>query len=497
MILKEIINQVNIKKIYGDYDIDISNIAFNSKKIKEKGLFIAIPGFKEDGLSFIEDAVKNGAICIVAQKQPNIEKITEKYIAQIIVSDSRQALAKISSNFFGKPSERLNLTGITGTNGKTTTAFLIDSILKAANKKTSIITTIESFILRNKIDFGRTTPESLEINEFLQNSLKELCSYCTMEVSSHAVDLHRVDYINFKTLVFTNLSQDHLDYHKDMLTYFNVKKKLFTDYESKIFKAENAVINEDDYHGKILLKETNLNKISYSINSKNSDLKASDIKLDTSGIKMNIVFKDNSAIKINSYLTGYFNVYNILAASGAAIAMGFSPADIAKGVESLKGVNGRFEKISEINDFTAIVDYAHTPDGLDNVIKTAKRILKPGSKLITVFGCGGDRDRTKRKIMGEIAGKMSDYIFITSDNPRTEDPLSIISMIEEGVRKYNTGRYNKIEDRKTAIDEALNFAGRDDIVLIAGKGHENYQEFNGFRIDFSDQETVRKWAKKQ
>jgi UDP-N-acetylmuramyl-tripeptide synthetase len=368
-------------------------------------------------------------------------------------------------------------------------------MLKAAGLKTSFLTTIKSDIMNNPVSFDRTTPESSELNEFFSASINKGVTHTTMEISSHAVDLHRVDFMKFETFVFTNLTQDHLDYHKTMENYFLTKKKLFLKKYREIFGCHNAVINIDDPYGKILYRQTDLKTLSYSVKIKEADIFAENIVCDTDGIKMNILLKGKNFIKVSSPLSGYFNVYNILGAVGAALVLGLDKNQIKEGIQSENSISGRFEKIKEIGDFTVIVDYAHTPDGLKNVLATAKSLLKTNARLIAVFGCGGDRDKNKRPKMGNIAGEIADFILITSDNPRSEEPQAILSMIEEGVLKTGNKNYLKISDRKKAIIEALETARKDDIIIIAGKGHEDYQEFSDHRIHFSDQEIVREWAK--
>jgi len=492
MKLSQLLENIQPIEIIGDTNRDISDISYNSGNIKKTDLFIAISGFKQDGHDFITEAVKNGAAAVITQKKIK----SDGNFTQIIVSEPREALARISSNFYGSPSSYLTLTGITGTNGKTTTAFLIDSVLKFAVKKTSIITTIDSYILDRKISFDRTTPGSLELNKFSSESVKSGSEYLTMEVSSHAIDLHRIDFLDFDFFVFTNLTQDHLDYHENMGNYFNTKKRLFLKEFRSLYSGKGAVINADDIYGKQLLDETDLQTLSYSVLSKNTDVFAENILSTTGGIEMDVLIKNKGKIKIKSALCGYFNVYNILAATGTCVFLNIDLEIIQKGISGMLGVNGRFEKIKEVKDFTVIVDYAHTPDGLENILRTASSILNPGSRIITVFGCGGDRDKTKRSIMGSIAGKVSDFIVITSDNPRTEDPEFIISMIESGVKESGNKNYLKIPDRTAAIEEGLNSANKDDVVIIAGKGHEDYQEFNGYRIYFSDQKIVKDWVLK-
>ena len=489
MDLKEIIKSLNYAETVGDISKDISGITFNSRNVKHNYIFVAIPGFKKDGRDYIREAVKNGATVVISNsKTEDINGIT-----QIIVKEPRLALAFVSNIFYNRPSQKLKITGITGTNGKTTTTFLVDSMLKSASFDTSLITTIRSEIKGNAVKFDRTTPESLELNNFFRDSIENGVTHTTMEISSHAIELHRIDFMNFETFVFTNLTQDHLDYHETMDNYFNAKKKLFSKDYRDIFKCRNAVINIDDPYGRILYEQTDLKTITYSVQNRTADIYAENIISDTSGIKMDIIFRGEKFTEISSHLSGYFNVYNILAAAGAALSLGLERNNIKEGAESDNAICGRFEKINDIDDFTVIVDYAHTPDGLENVLMTAKSLLKEGARLISVFGCGGDRDKGKRPKMGRIAAKISDYIFITSDNPRSEEPESIIEMIEEGIRETGNINYSKLPDRKEAILNALKLAQKDDIIVIAGKGHEDYQEFAGYRTHFSDQEIVREW----
>jgi UDP-N-acetylmuramoyl-L-alanyl-D-glutamate--2,6-diaminopimelate ligase len=493
MKLNQLLENIKPLEIIGDINREINDISYNSGEIKKGGLFVAIPGFKKDGYDFITEAIKNGAAAVVALKKAE----SDGDFTQIIVPDPRETLARISSNFYCNPSAGLILTGITGTNGKTTVTFLIDSVLKFAGRKTSFITTIESFILDKKISFDRTTPGSLELNRFSRESVESGAEFLTMEVSSHAIDLHRIDFLDFDFFIFTNLTQDHLDYHENMLNYFETKKRLFIKEYRELYSGRGAVINADDVYGRQLLNETDLKTLSYSVNSRDADIVAESISSSTRGIEMDVLIKNKGKLKIKSELCGYFNVYNILAAIGACVFLKVDLDIIQKGIAIMSGVNGRFEKIKEIKDFTVIIDYAHTPDGLENILETASSILVPGSRILTVFGCGGDRDKTKRFIMGSIAGKMSDLIIITSDNPRTEDPVSIIDMIECGVKETGNKNYLKISARKIAIEEALNTAAPNDIVIIAGKGHEDYQEFNGYRVYFSDQKIVKDWALKR
>jgi UDP-N-acetylmuramoyl-L-alanyl-D-glutamate--2,6-diaminopimelate ligase len=490
MKLTRILEGIAVKKIYGDTGIGISDISIDSRTVKDGFLFVAIEGFKLDGHRFAKDAVKNGAAVVVSQKKLDIPLEA----TQVIVKDTRAALPQISANFFGNPSKSLKIIGITGTNGKTTTCHLINAILKDAGYKTSIISTFKSYIDDKEVYMDRTTPESLDLHRFFAESLENDVKYVCMEVSSHSIDLHRVDHIDFDHFIFTNLSQDHLDYHGTIDGYFEVKSRLFNPSYRKIFGGRSSAINIDDNFGRKLYKMTDLDKISYSIENKYADIKASDTKSSISGIRMVLKRKNKEDIKIRSSLCGVFNIYNILAAISTGFEIGIKKTSIIAGPELMKGFGGRFERIDYGPGPTVIVDYAHTPDGLENVLKTAKDILDSGGKLLSVFGCGGDRDRKKRKLMGAVSASIADFTIITSDNPRSESPEDIIIMIEEGIKEKGLKNYTTIIDREEAIHHAMDIAGQSDIVLIAGKGHEDYQEFeNGRRIHLYDPEIVENW----
>jgi len=494
MRLKDILEGVACKKVYGDTDIRIKDISINSNNIMKGGLFAAVKGFRSDGHDFVDEAVKNGAIAVITNKKMNISPEA----VQIIVEETREILPIISKNFFGDPSKSLKIIGITGTNGKTTTCYIIDSILKSAGLKTSMITTYRSYIDRKEVKLDRTTPESIDLQRFFAESVKSEVQFVSMEVSSHSVDLHRVDHIDFDYLIFTNLTQDHLDYHVTIENYFEVKSRLFDTGNRGLFGRGRAIINIDDSFGRRLFDMTGMEKTSYSIKDPAADIKASDIISSISGLEMMIKGNKNGNIGIRTSLCGIFNIYNILAASTVCFEADIDAASIAAGIEKMKGFGGRFEKIENSSGPTVIVDYAHTPDGLKNVLNTARDVLAGSGKLISVFGCGGDRDRNKRKIMGNISAKLADYTIITSDNPRSEEPDSIISMIEEGFRGKGPDKYCRIIDRKEAIFMAIDIARPCDLVLIAGKGHEDYQEFeNGRRIAFCDLDIVREYNKKK
>jgi len=502
MRLTELVKNVNFLGITaaGNIDeIDISGISINSKKVKKGYLFVAIPGFKKDGHAYAAEAVINGAKAVMVQK--TLELPTS--IQQILVKDCRKEMAVICRNFYRNPTSDIMLTGITGTNGKTTSVFLTDSVFRIAGLKTAYITTIKAEISGIPLSFDRTTPDSLDLNEFFANSLSRGIQAASMEVSSHSIDLHRVDWIEFDYFLFTNLTQDHLDYHENMENYFTVKNRIFSKDERYLFGGKAASINIDDNYGKKIAAATDLKVLTFGINNGNAILTAGRISSSINGIEMEVALSDKRFLNagydkkflIKSPLCGYFNVYNILGVIGIGILADIEQKCIQEGINSMAGVPGRFEKIRAGKKINAIVDYAHTPDGLENVLRTARSLLPESARLISVFGCGGDRDRKKRKIMGDISASIADFTIITSDNPRTEDPESIIRMIEEGFMISGNTSYLKITDRKKAISKALDMASENDIVLIAGKGHEDYQEFADTKIHFSDQEAIADWSR--
>jgi UDP-N-acetylmuramoyl-L-alanyl-D-glutamate--2,6-diaminopimelate ligase len=498
MRLDDLLKNVSIAGLVRGEVTDIKGIAINSKKTGAGYLFAAIPGFKKDGHEFAAEAIANGASAVMLQR--NI--VLPSKITRIIVKDCRKELPLVCRNFFSNPSGGLVLTGITGTNGKTTTVFLIDSIFRAAGFKTSYISTVQAQIGAEGLAFDRTTPDALQLNEFFRKSRNANIDAACMEVSSHSIDLHRVDWLDFDYFVFTNLTQDHLDYHESMEKYFEVKSRLFIKKWRAIFGGKGAVINIDDPYGLKISRITDLNTITFGINNPHANISAENIRNSISGIEMNIKLsgfnykntKNLSGFPVKSLLCGYFNIYNILGAIGLGIMAGIDIDVICSGISAMTGINGRFEKVPAANKLNVIVDYAHTPDGLENVLKTAKSLKPQDGRLISVFGCGGDRDKKKRKIMGSISSGLADFSIITSDNPRSEDPDLIISMIEEGFKENGSNDYEKIPDRKQAIFKALEMSGERDIVLIAGKGHEDYQEFEDKKIHFSDQEVIREWS---
>lgn len=477
MKVKNLLCNIEYKLLQGSVDTEIKKVEYDSRKVSENDAFLCITGFKTDGHKYALNAVKSGASVIFCEKE--IEGIDEN-VTVIKFENTRKALAHIAAEFYGRPSERMNVVGVTGTNGKTTTTFLIKSVLDKIGHKTGIIGTIENRIGDEIIPTERTTPESLELQELFKRMADEGCKDVVMEVSSHALDLHRVDEIRYNIGIFTNLTQDHLDYHITMENYKIAKSLLFE-------RCLSSVINIDDEAGDFMVSKSKGRVITFAIDKK-ADLQAENIHISADGVKFTLDYEgEEYPVSLNT--PGKFSIYNALGAIGACILMGIDMNTIIEGLSKNKGVSGRFQTVRSKRGFNAIVDYAHTPDGLENILKTAKEFVK--GRIITVFGCGGDRDRTKRPIMGEIAGIYSDYCVITSDNPRTEDPARILDDVEPGTKKSGC-EYIKIVDRREAINYAVKMAKEGDVVVVAGKGHENYQIFADKTIHFDDVEEVRK-----
>ncbi|MFW5981281.1 MAG: UDP-N-acetylmuramoyl-L-alanyl-D-glutamate--2,6-diaminopimelate ligase [bacterium] len=478
MNLKKLIQDINPLEIKGELEKKIDNIVYDSRQVKAGSLFLAIRGFTLDGHDFIDKAIKNGAIAIVIEKEL---KEYKKDITYIKVKDSREAMAHIAAVFYNYPLEELDLIGITGTNGKTTTTYLIKNMLDNIGMEAGLIGTIKNIIGDKVLPATRTTPESLDLYTLFDKMYQANLKRVVMEVSSHALDLKRVIGMKFKVAIFTNISQDHLDYHKTISAYLKAKSKLFTQLKNDGF----AVVNIDDKHSDKIIKASVSDVLTYSIN-KDSDFKAYNIDLSPRGVSFSIQGKMNFDIKMK--ITGLFNVYNTLAAIACGYALGLKERQIKEGLERVTGVAGRFEAIKEAREFSVIVDYAHTPDGMENVLKTALEFVK--GKIIVVFGCGGDRDKGKRPQMAEMAAKYGDYVIITSDNPRSEEPIDIIQDIEKGIENTDT-EYKKIIDRKEAIHAAIKQARKDDMLIIFGKGHETYQVFKDKTIAFDDRQVAR------
>jgi len=478
MKLFDILKNVDYTIVQGE-ERDINYISIDSRNIRRNTLFICINGLHVDGHNFIKSAHADGTCAVVIDR--DVEDLP-KDITVIKVEKSRAALSYIAANFFNSPTEKLRLAGVTGTNGKTSTTYFVESLLHENKVKTGVIGTIETRIDSDivQIDFATsTTPDSIELQQILAHMVKKDVDSVVMEVSSHALELHKVDGFLFEVSIFTNLTQDHLDLHGTMENYKRAKSKLFA-------ISKNSVINIDDEVGQFMIEQSRGEVLTYSI-EKDSDLMAKDIVYSSTGVDFNVCFKG----EVHSFrvpIPGKFSVYNALGSIGAGIVLGI-PFDVMQNaLRNLRAVPGRIQSIDNNKNLTVIVDYAHTPDGLENIIGAVRDFTK--GKVITVFGCGGDRDKTKRPLMGEIAGKMSNFCVITSDNPRTEDPDSIMDEIEVGVKPENEN-YVKIVDRREAIKYAISMATEEDAVIIAGKGHENYQIFKDKSIHFDDSEVAK------
>jgi len=483
MNLIEIIENINYRKMTGNPDIEIKGITSNSNHAGEGFLFCAVRGDNTDGHNYIESAVSKGANSVLLEKMP--ANISEN-VTYLEVENSMQITPLLASNFYNNPTKKLKLIGITGTNGKTTTSYILDSIWKRNNLNSAIIGTIE--ISYNGINKSSTmtTPDSIELAKILNEMCNNGVKAVSMEVSSHALDRYRVDGCQFDGAIFTNLTQDHLDYHETLQNYFNSKKKLFTEL---LYASEKtgkiAIVNIDDEFGSRLAGEIKCKTVTYSLNPNNSDIYPVDYKISSGGIKSE-VNTPHGKVVFQSNLIGKHNLYNILSAIGIALEFNIPIKVIEKALSGNISVPGRLERVENTQGLDVLVDYAHTPDALENVLKALIPLKK--AAIFTVFGCGGDRDRGKRPEMGKIAARLSDMVIITSDNPRTEDPEIILDDIEKGILKENheKTKYKRISDRKEAIETALESAESGDIVLLAGKGHEDYQIIGNKKIDFDD-----------
>jgi len=465
-------------------DRSVTGIAYDSRRVERGFLFVAVKGFKTDGHLYIQDAVNRGAAAVVMQQDLPVPGDAVK----ILAPDTRRLLPQLSARFFGYPARKMKMIGVTGTNGKTTTTNLIENIYRAHGVKTGLIGTIHNRIGNRVLAVEHTTPESTDLQSLLAQMTGAGVEAVIMEVSSHALALRRVDQCEFDTAVFTNLTQDHLDFHGSMEDYLAAKLVLFEQLGRDAYKTgpKQAVVNADDPAAKRIKAACTVPVITYGI-KRQADISAADVKISTRGVSFTAVL-DGEAMPLNLKMTARFNVYNSLAAIAAGIAAGIPPATIKGALEGVSGVPGRFELVDRGQSFAVVIDYAHTPDGLENVLSTAREVSK--GKVIAVFGCGGDRDRTKRPLMGEIAVRLSSLAVVTSDNPRSENPLNIINDIMTGVQRVPEAVYQVIPDRRQAIDWAVRAAGPGDVVVIAGKGHEDYQIIGDRRLHFDDREVA-------
>jgi UDP-N-acetylmuramoyl-L-alanyl-D-glutamate--2,6-diaminopimelate ligase len=501
--LGRLIKGLNIHDFRGDPELEIKGLAYDSRLVGPGYLFVALKGQTLDGHAFMKDAVQNGAVALVADEFQGFDGET----AMVRVRDAREALSALSVKFYNEPYKGINLTGITGTNGKTTTSYLLESILLAAGKRPGVIGTINYRFPGQTLHAPVTTPESLDLMRILRNMADEGVTDVVMEVSSHALDQGRVRDCPFRTGIFTNFSRDHLDYHRSMEAYFRAKCLLFQDLKKwgpKIFTR--AVINSDDPKAEDLTELIKVPIVTYGL-GRDCDVRAEDVRVTGAGLTARLISTVGET-DIRSGLIGDFNIYNILAAAAAALCMDLGLKQIVSGIEELKGVPGRLELVKNSRSLAIVVDYAHTPDALLKALKAVKPLVK--GRLITVFGCGGDRDKGKRREMGRVAGEHSDLLFITSDNPRTEEPAAITSQIEKGVNDSGLKKLLNVPgngltgpgyildlDRRNAIRMAVSVAGKNDLILIAGKGHEDYQIIGMDKRNFDDRKVAAEAASQE
>ena len=477
-ILKEILYKVAIESVTGSTEIAINQLNFDSRKIEANDVFVAIRGTISDGHDFIEKAIGLGATAVICDTLP--ENLVNG-VTYICVKDTNAALAFMAANFYGNPSQKLKLVGITGTNGKTTIASLLYQLFKKAGFKVGLLSTVKILVDEVEHKATHTTPDSITINYFLNEMIEAGVEYCFMEVSSHGIHQKRTEALHFRGGIFTNLSHDHLDYHPTFAEYRDVKKSFFDHLPNTAF----ALTNSDDKNGPVMLQNTAARKLTYALKTY-ADYKAQILENQLSGLLLKV-----NGNEVWVKLIGTFNAYNLLAIYGTAIELGLDSFEVLRLMSELESVSGRFQYIVSNTNITAIVDYAHTPDALENVLNTINDVRTKNEQLITVVGCGGNRDTAKRPVMANIATELSDKVILTSDNPRNEEPEAIIQEMEKGVQAQNFKKVLSITDRFQAIKTACQLAQPNDIILIAGKGHETYQEIKGVRHDFDDMKNVK------
>ena len=483
VVLKDILYKVTLQKVVGNTDVAIQNLVFDSKAISLNDVFFALKGHSVDGHLYIEDAINKGALVVVCETLP--ENIING-ITYIVTENSKQALAVMAANYYGNPSNNLKLIGITGTNGKTTISSLLYKLFKSAGYKVGLLSTLKVIVDEIEYDATHTTPDSVSINYYLNEMIAQGVEYCFMEVSSHGIHQKRTHGLNFKGGIFTNLTHDHLDYHDSFSEYRDVKKSFFDNLPKTAF----ALVNADDKNGSVMLQNTRALKKTYALKSY-ADYQSVILENGFDGLLLKI---DSNEVFVK--LIGGFNAYNLLAIYAVADLLGLEQIETLSIMSQLENVDGRFQNFISDKKITTIIDYAHTPDALKNVLETINTIRSGTETLITVVGCGGDRDKTKRPKMGKIASTLSSKVIFTSDNPRTENPEKIIEDIEKGVEPHHYNRTLSVTNRKQAIKTACQMAKTNDIILIAGKGHETYQEVNGERFDFDDFKIVKEILKK-
>ena len=481
MILNELLSATKVLNTVGNTDIDIAAIAFDSRKVAQNTLFVAQAGTAVDGHDYIGKALDSGATAIVCERIP--EEVAERDTCFIVVEDSSKALGELACQWFGQPSKQLTLVGVTGTNGKTTIATLLYKLVRGLGHKAGLLSTVVNYIEDEAVASTHTTPDALELNSLLKRMVDAGCTYAFMEVSSHSIAQARIAGLDFDGAVFTNLTRDHIDFHKTFDNYRDTKKRLFDSLKKDAF----AITNKDDKNGLIMTQNCQAAVRTYSTRAL-ADYRAQILEEGFDGMLLQV---NNQEVFVP--LVGRFNVSNILAIYGAAVSLGFEPTEVLRVLSTLKPVNGRFESIASPKGWTAIIDYAHTPDAVENVINTINEIRKPGSRLITIVGCGGNRDKGKRPMMASLAKHGSDRLILTSDNPRDEEPTDILNDMIAGLTEAEQRDTLIIEDREMAIRTACMMAEAGDVILVAGKGHEDYQIIKGVKHHFDDHEVVRKY----
>lgn len=475
--LKSILHAIPVQEVVGQLDVEVVSLCFDSRQVVFGSLFIAVRGVHTDGHLFIDKAIAFGARAVIVEELP-VETLDS--VVYIVVADSALALGVVAANFYDNPSKKMKLVGVTGTNGKTTVATLLFQLFTELGYHVGLLSTVHNQIGERVIPATHTTPDPIQLNHLLSEMIEEGCDYCFMEVSSHAVVQQRIAGLKFTGAIFTNITHDHLDFHKTFSSYIKAKKKFFDDLDTAAF----ALTNEDDRNGQVMLQNTFAHKKSYGLHS-GADFSARIVESHFDGMLMNI---DGHDVWVK--LVGGFNAYNLLAVYGAAILLEQETVRVLTAMSVLTGAEGRFETLKAANGVFGIVDYAHTPDAVENVLQTIEKLRNQSQHIITVLGCGGDRDKTKRPEMSQAALRYSDRLIITSDNPRTEDPLTIIKEMEAGVAAEQRSKVLSIADRKEAIRVAYQLAKPGDIIVVAGKGHEKYQEVNGVRHHFDDKEIL-------
>lgn len=480
--LKDILFGASLNEIHGDRNVKIADITFDSRKVKKQSLFVAVEGLTVDGHAYIGQSVKAGAAAIVCETLP--EELQEG-VTYVSVDNSAKAVGIIASNYYDNPSQKIILVGVTGTNGKTTSVTLLFDLFKNLGYKAGMLSTVENKIDDKILPAQFTTPDSIQLNQLLHQMVEAGCTHCFMEVSSHALVQHRVAGITFSGAIFTNISHDHLDYHKTFEEYIQAKKLLFDGLTSEAF----ALTNLDDKRGMVMLQNTKASKNTYALKSM-ADFKGKVIHNTLQGLEL-----DLDGVNAWFKLIGDFNAYNLLSVYGAAVLLGEEKEAVMTALSMLGGARGRFEQVANKQEILAIVDYAHTPDALENVLKTIDNLRTHQEMLVTVVGCGGNRDKSKRPVMGKLAATFSNKVILTSDNPRDEDPGVILEEMMAGIGKTEQRKTMIIADRKEAIRTACNLAGKGDIILVAGKGHETYQEIKGVRHQFDDREVLMEMLK--